>query len=154
MSKRLLNKIVSAILVLAICSTAFIGCVVSAEEPTATYNIHDGETIAARDPDGSVEVTFTSNTPFAAVNFLVDDVVSDRWAHIEEDGWLKISKAEVVADKTVMADDGEVFVPQISVSSDFDEDAQDHINAVVVEGDGVTLAPYVRITSRRKGFCS
>lgn len=26
--------------------------------------------------------------------------------------------------------------------------------SVVIEGDGVTLAPYVRITSRRKGFCS
>ena len=26
--------------------------------------------------------------------------------------------------------------------------------SVVVEGEGVTFAPYVRITSRRKGFCS
>ena len=72
MSKKLLNKVISAILVLAVCSTAFLGCVVSAETTTcsATYEI-EGQNCAEVGEDIRAIVTISSNNLFVAGIFTV-----------------------------------------------------------------------------------
>lgn len=139
MSKKFLNKIISAILVLAICSTAFIGCVVSAEEPVATYKFHDGETIKNRDKDGSINITFTSDTPFNMVQFRVNDYINDDWVtpKLHENGWLQISNVEFVG-ATMANPEHEVVIPEeenILFDSFYDKELRDHTNSVIVIGD-------------------
>ena len=70
MSKKLLNKVISAILVLAVCSTAFLGCVVSAETYSGTYTI-EGQHGAEVSDDIRAVLTIKSNVAFVAGIFKV-----------------------------------------------------------------------------------
>ena len=70
MSKKLLNKVISAILVLAVCSTAFLGCVVSAETYEGTYTIV-GQHGAEVSDDIRAVLTIKSSVAFVAGIFTV-----------------------------------------------------------------------------------
>ena len=70
MSKKLLNKVISAILVLAVCSTAFLGCVVGAETYEGTYTIV-GQHGAEVSDDIRAVLTIKSSVAFVAGIFTV-----------------------------------------------------------------------------------
>lgn len=71
MSKKILNKVISAILVLAICSTAFLGCVASAETYTGSYTII-GEAYAESGDVAKATVKIESENAFVAGIFTVE----------------------------------------------------------------------------------
>ncbi len=72
MSKKFLNRVVSAILMIAVASTMFLGGVVNAETTaTATYTIHDYAVVTSGSTQSSAYVTFESETPFSLVRFQV-----------------------------------------------------------------------------------
>ncbi|MBQ1279097.1 MAG: hypothetical protein IIY13_01580, partial [Clostridia bacterium] len=71
MSKKILNKVISAILVLAICSTAFLGCVASAETYNGTYAVF-GSAYAEAGEFADAKVEIKSDNAFVAGVFTVD----------------------------------------------------------------------------------
>lgn len=71
MSKKILNKVISAILVLAICSTAFLGCVASAETYTGSYTII-GEAYAEAGDTVKATVKINSTNAFVAGVFEIE----------------------------------------------------------------------------------
>lgn len=73
MSKKLLNKVISAVLVLAICSTAFLGGVVSAATnlDVKVEVANKGYDTIAKDEIVTTTVTITSSDPFVAGVFKV-----------------------------------------------------------------------------------
>ena len=70
MTKKLFSKIVSAILVMAICLTTVFGCLmtVSAADATGTYTIV-GDVVPSGARTATAEVTFTGDTAFTAGSF-------------------------------------------------------------------------------------
>lgn len=89
MSKKILNKVISAILVLAICSTAFLGCVASAAN-AGTVDITVSKTVVEKDTKiATSKVTIKSESEFVAGIFEIEAAegltLSD--ATIDKDGW-------------------------------------------------------------------
>ncbi len=89
MSKKLLNKVISAILVLAICSTAFLGCVVSAAD-VGTVNVAVSSAVLEEGTKvATSKVTISSEAEFVAGIFTVSatDGLKLSDASINNDGW-------------------------------------------------------------------
>ena len=126
MSKKLLNKVISAILVLAICSTAFLGCVVSAETYTGSYTIV-GSAYAEAGEFADAKVKIKSENAFVAGIFTVD-----------ADSALDFYTAKVVAATT--KEGAEKLYPDIHTNSDN--------NKILFQGfndDGTGLTEYTEI---------
>ena len=90
-------------------------------------------------------------SPTKALNYLID---SDSFVTFMFEAVFKSSTPQTVSPDLkafLIADFGRRLYEEIATGSD---DLFAACINYIIEGDGVTCAPYVRITSRRNGFCS
>ena len=142
MSKKLLNKVISAILVLAVCSTAFLGCVVSAETYSGTYEI-EGHNCADVGEEVRATITIKSDVAFVAGIFTV---TADAPLDFED------INVDVIAGKD--ASGNNVDAPKIYINADKNKvlfQGWKDENLVLVEYSEITVQVKIKSTGIKVG---